>query len=109
MQTPEAFAQPDRAAFGADPFGYSALAWHKWAMAQTVAGFPVDPSVPPTSSDLKSPVLWLAQAHALTEVHALFWRIAPLGKKCRTLCAASAIASTARSGSCWSAIASKSA
>lgn len=67
MPTPEAFVQPDRAAFGADPFGYSALAWHKWAMAQTVAGFPVDPSVSPTSADLKSPVLWLAQAHALSE------------------------------------------
>jgi hypothetical protein len=36
-------------------------------MVQTVAGFPVDPTRPPTSADLKSPVLWLAQAHALSE------------------------------------------
>lgn len=57
----------NRAGFGADPFGYSALAWHKWGIAQTLAGFPVDPKAFPTSADLKSPILWLAHAHALSE------------------------------------------
>lgn len=58
---------PNRDAFGRDPFGYSTLAWHKWGLAQTIAGFPVDLSKPPTSDDLKSPVLWLTQAHAMAE------------------------------------------
>ncbi len=58
---------PNRQAFATDPFGYSALAWQKWAIAQNVAGFPIDPEKPPTSHDLKSPVLWLSQAHALSE------------------------------------------
>lgn len=58
---------PNRDGFGSDPFGYSALAWHKWGAAQTIAGFPVDLSKPPTSDDLKSPVLWLTQAHAMSE------------------------------------------
>jgi hypothetical protein len=53
--------------FDSDPFGYSSLAWHKWGMAQTVAGFPVDITQPPSSKDLKSPVLWLSQAHALSQ------------------------------------------
>ena len=58
---------PNRDGFGKDPFGYSALAWHKWGMAQTLAGFEVDITKPPTKEDLKSPVLWLAQAHAMSE------------------------------------------
>ena len=62
--------EPDRAKFGADPFGYSALAWHKWGTARMVAGFPVDPKAFPTSADLKSPILWLAQAYALSEAAA---------------------------------------
>jgi hypothetical protein len=58
---------PSRASFASDPFGYSALAWHKWGTAQALAGSPVDPESAPTSTDLKSPVLWLAHAHALSE------------------------------------------
>ena len=58
---------PNRDAFGKDPFGYSALAWHKWGMAQTFAGFSVDITKTPTREDLKSPVLWLSQAHAMSE------------------------------------------
>ncbi len=58
---------PNRDDFGRDPFGYSAMAWHKWGAAQTIAGFPVDLSKAPTSEDLKSPVLWLTQAHAMQE------------------------------------------
>ncbi|MCH4900583.1 hypothetical protein [Pseudomonas sp. B707] len=59
--------QPNRNAFAADPFGYSSSAWLKWGIAQTVAGFPVDISKPPTAEDLKSPILWLTQAEALTQ------------------------------------------
>ena len=59
--------EPNRKLFSADPFGYSALAWQKWAMAQSLAGFVVDPETPPTSAELKSPVLWLAHANALSE------------------------------------------
>lgn len=67
MKSLEQQLLPNRQAFAADPFGYSALAWQKWAIAQNVAGFPIDPRNPPTSHDLKSPVLWLSQAHALSE------------------------------------------
>tara|TARA_R110001592_G_scaffold254129_3_gene517486 strand:+ start:29414 stop:29953 length:540 start_codon:yes stop_codon:yes gene_type:complete len=39
-------------------------------MAQTIAGFHVDITRPPTHRDLKSPILWLSQAHALSEAAA---------------------------------------
>ncbi len=61
------FILPNRDDFGKDPFGYSALAWQRWCAASTLAGYPVDMSLPPTSEDLKNPVLWLTQAHAMTE------------------------------------------
>jgi hypothetical protein len=67
MKTIEQHLAPNRNGFESDPFGYSALAWQKWGMAQTVAGFPVDITKPPTSEDLKSPLLWLSQAHAMSE------------------------------------------
>lgn len=67
MHPLEKSVAPNPDGFDLDPFGYSALAWHKWGMAQTMAGFPVDISKPPTAADLKSPVLWLTQAHALSE------------------------------------------
>jgi hypothetical protein len=62
--------EPNPEGFSKDPFGYSALAWHKWGIAQTMAGFPVDISKTPTAADLKSPVLWMTQAHALSEAAA---------------------------------------
>lgn len=59
---------PNPNGFDVDPFGYSALAWHKWGMSQTMAGFEVDISKPPVAEDLKSPILlWMTQAHALSE------------------------------------------
>lgn len=67
MQSPTEFLAPNRAGFEADPFGYAGLAWTRWAIAQNVAGFDVDPEMPPTSQDLKSPILWLSHAHALSE------------------------------------------
>jgi len=67
MNNFEKYLVPNRDGFASDPFGYSALAWHKWGMAQTVAGFPIDISKPPTSEDLKSPILWLSQAYALSQ------------------------------------------
>lgn len=59
--------EPDRKAFAADPIGYSGLAWHKWETAKLVAGVIEQPNESPTKEDLKSPILWLSQAHALTE------------------------------------------
>jgi hypothetical protein len=58
---------PNRENFKSDPLGYSALAWHKWGAAITLAGFSFDLSKSPTSEDLKSPILWLTQAHAVGE------------------------------------------
>lgn len=59
--------KPDRNKFGQDPFGYSALAWHKWGLIQEISGFHVDLDHPPKSEDLKSPVLWLSHARAMSE------------------------------------------
>lgn len=68
---------PNRDNFGKDPFGYSALAWHKWGMLQTLAGFSVDITKPPTQEDLKSPVLWLSQARAMSEAARAVIEITP--------------------------------
>jgi hypothetical protein len=67
MRSPAEFLAPNKSAFEADPFGYAGLAWTRWAIAQNVAGLNVDPEKPPTSEDLKSPILWLTHAHALSE------------------------------------------
>ena len=58
---------PNRKGFEADPIGYSALAWHRWGLAQSIAGFPVDLESIPTNEDLNSPVLWMTHAHAMSE------------------------------------------
>ncbi len=63
----EPFLKPNRDSFGRDPFGYSALAWHTWGMAQEYSGFSVDLDRMPSSDELKSPVLWLTHAHAMSE------------------------------------------
>lgn len=65
--TPQEYIRRSKEAFASDPFGYGALGWHKWGMAQTLAGFPVNLAKGPTSDDLKSPVLWLSHAHAMAE------------------------------------------
>lgn len=65
--TAHEYTLPSKDAFASDPLGYSALGWHKWGMAQTLAGYPVDLPKGPTSDDLKSPVLWLSHAHAMME------------------------------------------
>lgn len=61
------FVGPSKDGFEHDPFGYSALAWHKWAMAQNLDGYSVDLKAGPVEKDLKSPVLWLSHAHAMSE------------------------------------------
>lgn len=58
---------PDVKGFESDPFGYSAFAWHKFALILTANGIPKDPTKPPTAEDLKEPALWLSQANALSE------------------------------------------
>jgi len=59
--------EPNRKTFEADPLGYSALAWHRWGLVQSIAGFPVDLNRPPTNEDLNSPVLWMTQAYAMAD------------------------------------------
>jgi hypothetical protein len=65
--TPQKLLHPSKEGFERDPFGYGALAWHKWAIAQSLAGYFVDLEAGPTEEDLKSPVLWLSHAHAMAE------------------------------------------
>lgn len=77
MHPLEHLLKPNKDAFGIDPFGYSALAWQRWCIAQTIAGVPADPTKRPTSKDLKSPVLWLLQAHALSEAATIVLRNDP--------------------------------
>ena len=67
MMTPRESLEPSKKRFGDDPLGYSALAWHRWATVQNMAGFPVDLEQGPSSEDLKNPVLWLSHAHAMSE------------------------------------------
>ena len=67
----------DRSQFSNDPFGYSALAWHKWGAAQTKAGFPVAPQAYPASGDLKAPILWLSHAEALSQAAMAIIRTEP--------------------------------
>lgn len=69
---------PDPDGFGSDPFGYSALAWHKWGLIRTANGFPTDISKSPTAEDLKDPLLWITHAGALAEAAACLVRHAPL-------------------------------
>lgn len=59
--------KPNRESFSKAPLEYSALARHKWGMVCTMAGFPIDITSPATSDELKNPVLWLTQAHALSQ------------------------------------------
>jgi len=65
--TPHKLIGPSKEGFERDPFGYGVLAWHKWAMAQNLAGHFVDLEAGPIEEDLKSPVLWLSHAHAMSE------------------------------------------
>lgn len=58
---------PDREMFKQDPGGYSRSGWMRWAMLAETHGAEIDPVKPPTSDDLKNPVLWLAQAEAMTQ------------------------------------------
>lgn len=64
----------DENGFSKDPFGYSALAWHKWGILATAHGFTIDINNPPTVADLKNPILWLSHAHALSEAAACLVR-----------------------------------
>jgi hypothetical protein len=80
----------DAKRFEADPFGYSALAWHKWGMLLATNGFFLDISKPPTAHDLKNPVLWLTHANALSEAAVCLVRNDPPLASCpedlRTIC-----------------------
>jgi len=58
---------PSRKQFFQDPGGYSRSAWMRWAMIASVDGAELDPTKPPTSEDLKNPLLWLTQAEAMSQ------------------------------------------
>lgn len=75
--TPQELIGPSKDGFERDPFGYGALAWHKWAIAQNLAGYFVDVEAGPTEEDLKSPVLWLSHAHAMSEAARVLLQGAP--------------------------------
>lgn len=67
----------NRKQFAQDPFGYSNSAWQKWAMVQSLAGFYKDPTIAPTAIDLKSPILWMTQAHAMSEAATILVKTEP--------------------------------
>ncbi len=55
-----------RETFAQDPFGHSALGAMKWESACLYAGAPT-PSVTSLADQLKNPVLWMTQAHAMSQ------------------------------------------
>jgi hypothetical protein len=71
---------PNREMFSQDPGGYSSSAWMRWAMLAAAQGSTVDPAQPPTSKDLKSPILWLAQAEAMTQAAMVLIKTEPTFK-----------------------------
>lgn len=71
------FIRPSQDGFDRDPLGYSALAWHKWAIAQNLAGYSVDLEAGPGEEDLKSPILWLSHSHAMSEAARLLLQQIP--------------------------------
>jgi len=71
------FLLPSRKKFAEDPFGYSLSAWHKWGLLREASGFPVDLEAFPDSEELKSPVLWLTHAHAISEAAQVVIRSEP--------------------------------
>lgn len=81
---------PDREAFKSDPGGYSRLAWIRWAILSEANGGGGDPTKPPTSADLKCPVLWLTQAEAMTQAAITLVRNEPafenMPKEVRGIC-----------------------
>lgn len=67
MNPPNDFQSRKRRRFATDPFSRSVLAWDRWTSAVEAAGVDDGPKGPPETGDLKSPVLWMAHAQALTE------------------------------------------
>lgn len=72
------YLNPNKKAFEADPFGYSALGRTRWGILTELAGFDhIDVEKPATSEELKNPILWLTQASALGEAAILIMRNTP--------------------------------
>lgn len=67
MHPLEHLVHPNRKAFAADPFGYGASGWHKWENTCLVAGVRKPMQTMPNDDDLKSPILWLCHAEALSQ------------------------------------------
>ena len=68
---------PDRKQFAQDPAGYSRSAWMRWATIASLNGDGLDPFKQPTSEDLKSPLLWLTQAEAMSQAASVLIRAEP--------------------------------
>jgi hypothetical protein len=58
----------DRDGFGRDPFGYGSGGVFEWQMMETIhCGGDFSPYKVPENKHLKSPILWLTQAEALSQ------------------------------------------
>jgi hypothetical protein len=78
MNDVDKYLKPNREDFNIDPFGYSALAKDKWDLARTMAGFELGFDTPDSrNDDLKNPILWLSQAHALSQAAAIILKSEP--------------------------------
>jgi len=69
--------KPDKKAFEADPFSYSALGRMRWGLIAEMSGFKMDLEKPATTEELKNPILWLTQAEALTQAATLIIKSEP--------------------------------
>ncbi len=68
----------DRSAFGRDPFGYGAGGIFEWQIIEAMfKGGNFDPYQTPESAQLKSPILWLAQAEALSQAAITLFKTEP--------------------------------
>jgi hypothetical protein len=50
----------------------------RWAMLAAIHGADIDPAAPPTSKNLKTPLLWLAQAEAMAQAAVVLVKHEPL-------------------------------
>lgn len=72
------YLKPNRSDFEKDPFGYSAAAIDKYDMASMLAGFHLGFDKPDSSGDdFKNPILWLSQAHALSQAASIILKSEP--------------------------------
>ncbi|MDV5168876.1 hypothetical protein [Photobacterium rosenbergii] len=70
--------EKDRSGFGRDPFGYSARGIFQWQLIESMfTGDDFDPYRQPEAEHCKNPVLWLAQAEALSQAALTLFKTEP--------------------------------